>query len=75
MLTISIWTKEDGSFYKSRIRNKHPRRYMTDWSFERLMSYIKDELEEDEVAPESVLGIDIDCKKEHWTHSVTKEDK
>lgn len=44
-LTISVWYKdEDGDFYKRELRNLKPRSYMLDYSFERLLKYISNEL-------------------------------
>ena len=50
--------EEDGEISTEEIRHKRPQTYMlTDWTFDRLLNYIKDELWAN---PENVKAIELD---------------
>lgn len=74
-MRIKVWyndieTKEEGC---SRIlRNLKPRRYMTGWNFDKLVNYIKEEIEWEDIQQESITEIVILNEKEQWQQVITR---
>lgn len=56
MLKISYWVDT----YKTTLRAKKPRGYMTSWDFDRLLKYIKSELEYREIDLNTVSCITLE---------------
>ena len=70
MLKVKIWTTEGAH---EELRYLRPRRYMCGWSFERMMKYIKEELEWEDIPQESVDVIEIHNEREHWIQTFPRE--
>lgn len=67
MIKISFWTNG----YERRLNNKRPQRYMCGWSFEKLLNYIKGELEYMEI---NINEVDcISLKGNNWQQSKEKK--
>ena len=61
MLKIKVWFKdENGEDNEETLSNLRPRSYMTSWSFERLMKYIKEELYWKDIKENSVEVIEFE---------------
>lgn len=72
-LTISVWYKDkDGDFAKRELRNLKPRNYMLDYSFERLLKYISNELYWEDIHEDSVTSIHIACKEQQWENAIER---
>lgn len=67
MLKISYWVDT----YKTTLRAKKPRSYMLSWSFDRLLKYIKSELEYREIDLKTVSCITIES--ENWQKSILRK--
>ena len=61
MLKIKVWFKdENGEDNEKTLSNLRPRSYMTSWSFEKLMKYIKEELYWNDIEQDSVDVIEFE---------------
>ena len=67
MLKISYWVDT----YKTTLRAKKPRSYMLSWSFDRLLDYIKSELEYREIDLKTVSCITLEG--ENWQKSILRK--
>ena len=72
MIKIRIWVKENQESYSQELRNLKPRRYMTSWSFEKLLKYIENELYWLDIEKEAVEEIVIYNEKEQWQQNIRK---
>ena len=77
MTKIRVTTKEDAEYgYTGTVlTHLRPRRYMTGYSFNQLMDYIREELKCNDINPEEVICIEIFNKEEHWTDYIEKEEE
>lgn len=75
MIQIKVYTKEDieECYDGTLLRYKRPRRYMTSYSFEQLMKYVKEELYWYDIKEEDVVAFEIFNKDEHWTEYIERE--
>lgn len=73
---IRVFTKEDveNGYNGTELGNLHPRRNMTDYSFDKLMKYAKEELYWSHIKQEDVAAFEIYCRREHWSKYISKED-
>lgn len=71
MIKIYVVTEENRKTYFTEIHHKRPRAYMTGYSFEQLMKYVKEELYWQEIDENDVLGFEI-TNKNCWTQSIMR---
>jgi hypothetical protein len=73
---IRVFTEQDVEcgYNGTELINLHPRRYMTSYSFDRLMKYAKEELYWANIKQEDVVGFEIYCRREHWTQYISREE-
>lgn len=74
MMKIKVWhknakTNEEGCRV---LRNLKPRRYMTSWSFNQLINYVKEELYWEDIEKDSVVEIVIFNEREQWQQVITR---
>lgn len=75
MIQIRVITKEDveGGYKGTILRNLKPRRYMTSYTFQELMKYVKEELYWEDIQEDDVVEFEIFDKKGQWTDFIWKE--
>ena len=71
MIKIYAITEENNKYYWTEIHHKRPRAYMTGYTFEQLMKYVKEELYWQDINEEEVLGFEI-TDKHCWTESIMR---
>lgn len=54
------------------INHKSPRSYMMNWSFEKLLKYIKEECYWQDININSITAIQFYKNDEHWVYSIPK---
>ena len=74
MTQIKVFTKEDyeGGYDGTILSHLRPRRYMTGYSFEELMNYVRKELYWNDIKEEDITCFEIFNKQEHWTDYVER---
>lgn len=71
-MKVCIWFVENNSTYYRNLRHLKPRCYMCRWSFDKLLKYISNELEWENIEKDSVKVISFINEKEHWQCSIRK---
>lgn len=75
MLKVVVWYEEDGEVAREELRYLRPRTYMTGWSFDRMLKYVKEECECSGINLNSVDEITIINEREQWQVNFSKEEK
>ena len=71
-MKICVWYIENNSTYYHYLRHLKPRCYMCGWSFDKLLKYISNELELEDIEKDSVEAISFIDEKEHWQCSIER---
>ena len=74
-MNVRIWYIQNNSTYYRDLIHLRPRRYMCGWSFDKLLKYISNELEWEDVEKDSVKVITFINEKEHWECSFRKDER
>lgn len=73
MLQVFIYVQEEGYVGKMQLSRLRPRSYMTSWSFERLLKYVKEECYWNEVDLKDITAISIRDPKQHWENCINRQ--
>ena len=71
MIKIYAITEENNRYYWTEIHHKRPRAYMTSYTFEQLLNYVKEELYWEDINEEDVLGFTI-SNKHCWEQDIMR---
>lgn len=73
MLKVNVYYEEEGEIIKEEVRNLRPRTYMTGWSFEKMVKYIKEECSWQGINVNKIEEIVLQNEREQWQVVITKE--
>ena len=75
MLKVVVWYEDEGEMVNEEVRNLKPRTYMTGWSFEKMIKYIKEECSWQGIDVTKIEEIILHNEREQWQVVITKEEK